>query len=94
MILPEDVYEMQKNYIEMVKKPFTMSVRDFVKRIRKMASFLPEFPMPVGASGLSQIDLKNIIFRGMPSAWQENFILDAIERLEAEVVVEESRLVE
>eukprot|EP00978_Attheya_sp_CCMP212_P019036 scaffold52846_cov53-Attheya_sp.AAC.1 len=74
MILPEDVYEMQKNYIETVKKPFTMSVRDFVKRIRQMASFLPEFPMPMGASGLSQIDLKNIIFRGMPSAWQENFV--------------------
>eukprot|EP00978_Attheya_sp_CCMP212_P008079 scaffold18803_cov53-Attheya_sp.AAC.9 len=39
-----------------------------------MASFLPEFPMPMGASGLSQIDLKNIIFHGMPSAWQENFV--------------------
>ena len=74
MILPEDVYEMQKNYIETVKKPFTMSVRDFVKRIRQVALFLPEFPMPMGASGLSQIDLKNIIFRGMPSAWQENFV--------------------
>eukprot|EP00978_Attheya_sp_CCMP212_P029377 scaffold104174_cov39-Attheya_sp.AAC.1 len=74
MILPEDVYEMQKNYTETVKKPFSMSVRDFVKRIRQLASFLPEFPKPVAASGLSQTDQKNIIFRGMPSAWQENFV--------------------
>eukprot|EP00978_Attheya_sp_CCMP212_P011224 scaffold27572_cov24-Attheya_sp.AAC.1 len=30
MILPEDIYEAQKNYIEIVKKPYTMTVRDFV----------------------------------------------------------------
>ena len=74
MIIPEDMYEVQKNYIETVKKPFTMPVRDFVKRIRQLASFLPEFPKPPAASGLSDTDLKNIIFRGMPSTWQENFV--------------------
>jgi hypothetical protein len=65
---------MQKNYSETVKKPFSMSVRDFVKRIRQLASFLPEFPKPIAASGLSLTNLKNIIFHGMPSAWQENFV--------------------
>jgi hypothetical protein len=75
MIIPEDMYEVQKNYIETVKnKPFTMPVRDFVKRIRQLASFLPEFSKPHVASGLSDTDLKNIIFRGMPSTWQENFV--------------------
>jgi hypothetical protein len=74
MILPEDIYEAQKNYIETVKKPFTMSVRDFVKRIRQMASYLPDFPRPMTATALSETDLKNIIFRGMPNAWQENFV--------------------
>jgi hypothetical protein len=59
MILPEDVYENQKNYIETVKKPFTMTVRDFVKRIRQLASYLPEFPKSQGST--------------LPSAWQENF---------------------
>eukprot|EP00978_Attheya_sp_CCMP212_P009396 scaffold22205_cov65-Attheya_sp.AAC.1 len=34
MILPEDIFEVQKNYIETVKKPFTMTVSDFVKRIQ------------------------------------------------------------
>jgi hypothetical protein len=62
MVLPEDMYEVQKNYIETVKKPFTMPVPDFVKRIsRQLASFLPEFPKPMVASGLSDTNLKNII---------------------------------
>eukprot|EP00978_Attheya_sp_CCMP212_P029079 scaffold102189_cov64-Attheya_sp.AAC.9 len=74
MILPEGIYEAQKNYIETVKKPFMMSVRDFVKRIQHMASYLPEFPKPMTASALSDTDLKNIIFRGMPITWQENFV--------------------
>jgi hypothetical protein len=73
MILPEDVYENEKNYIETVKKPFTMSVRDFVKRIRQLASYLPEFPKPPTSTVISDNDMKNIIFRGIPSAWQENF---------------------
>eukprot|EP00978_Attheya_sp_CCMP212_P017259 scaffold45922_cov63-Attheya_sp.AAC.4 len=47
MILPEDIYEAQKNYIETVKKPYTMMVRDFVKRLRHMTSYLPEFPRPM-----------------------------------------------
>jgi hypothetical protein len=45
-----------------------------VKWIRQLASFLPEFPKPPAASGLSDSDLKNIIFHGMPSTWQENFV--------------------
>eukprot|EP00978_Attheya_sp_CCMP212_P014097 scaffold35784_cov27-Attheya_sp.AAC.1 len=59
-----DIYEAQKNYIETVKKPYTMT----------MASYLPEFPRPMAATALSKTDLKNIIFRRMPNAWQENFI--------------------
>eukprot|EP00978_Attheya_sp_CCMP212_P012929 scaffold32269_cov62-Attheya_sp.AAC.2 len=72
MILPEDIFEAQKNCIETVKKPYTMMVCDFVKRLRQMASYLPEFPRPMAATALSETDLKNIIFRGMPNAWQEN----------------------
>eukprot|EP00978_Attheya_sp_CCMP212_P002118 scaffold4359_cov53-Attheya_sp.AAC.1 len=74
MILSEDIYEAQNNYIETVKKPYTMTVRDFVKRLCQMASYLPEFPRPMAATALSETDLKNIIFRGMPTAWQENFV--------------------
>jgi hypothetical protein len=73
MLLPEDVYENQKNYIETVKKPFNLPVRDFVKRLRQLAAYLPEFPKPQGSTFISDNDMKNIIFRGMPSAWQENF---------------------
>eukprot|EP00978_Attheya_sp_CCMP212_P038901 scaffold197346_cov33-Attheya_sp.AAC.1 len=52
-----------------------MTVCDFVKRLRQMASYLPEFPIPMAATALSKTDLKNIIFRGMPNAWQEvNFV--------------------
>eukprot|EP00978_Attheya_sp_CCMP212_P004281 scaffold9365_cov51-Attheya_sp.AAC.4 len=74
MILPEDIYEAQKNYIKTVKKPYTMTVRDFVKRLHQTASYLPEFPRPMAATALLETDLKNIIFRGMPNAWQNNFI--------------------
>eukprot|EP00978_Attheya_sp_CCMP212_P011916 scaffold29619_cov63-Attheya_sp.AAC.11 len=74
MILPEDIYEAQKNYIETVKKLYTMTVRDFVKRLRQMASYLPEFSKPMAATALLETDLKNIIFGGMPNAWQENFV--------------------
>eukprot|EP00978_Attheya_sp_CCMP212_P044217 scaffold304403_cov59-Attheya_sp.AAC.1 len=74
MILPEDIYEAQKNYIENVKKPYTMTVRDFVKRLRHMASYLPAFPRLMAATALLETDLKNIIFCGMPNAWQENFV--------------------
>eukprot|EP00978_Attheya_sp_CCMP212_P046352 scaffold386724_cov63-Attheya_sp.AAC.1 len=28
----------------------------------------------MAATALSETDLKNIIFRGMPTAWQENFV--------------------
>eukprot|EP00978_Attheya_sp_CCMP212_P025876 scaffold84076_cov58-Attheya_sp.AAC.2 len=38
-----------------------------------MASYLPEFPRPMAATAFSETDLKNIISRGMPNAWQENF---------------------
>eukprot|EP00978_Attheya_sp_CCMP212_P026376 scaffold86597_cov60-Attheya_sp.AAC.4 len=75
MILPEDIYEAQKNYIETVKKPYTRTVCDFVsKRIHQMACYLPDFPKPKAVTALSDIDLKNIIFRGMPTAWQENCV--------------------
>eukprot|EP00978_Attheya_sp_CCMP212_P040514 scaffold221755_cov30-Attheya_sp.AAC.1 len=74
MILPEDIYEAQKNYIETVKKLHTMMVSDFVKRLHHMASSLPEVPRPMTATALSETDLKNIIFRGIPNAWQENFV--------------------
>eukprot|EP00978_Attheya_sp_CCMP212_P000096 scaffold185_cov42-Attheya_sp.AAC.7 len=74
MILPEDIYEAQKNHIEIAKKPYKMTVHDSVKRIHQMASYLPEFPKPMAATALSDIDLKNIIFRGMPMAWQEHFV--------------------
>ena len=70
MILPKDIYEAQKNYIETVKKPFTMSVRDFVKRIRQMASYLPDFPRPIegkrlqlNAGGTAAQAEKDIEFR-------------------------------
>eukprot|EP00978_Attheya_sp_CCMP212_P047558 scaffold422017_cov102-Attheya_sp.AAC.1 len=39
-----------------------------------MSSYLPEFPTPMAATALLETDLKNIIFRGMPNAWQENFV--------------------
>eukprot|EP00978_Attheya_sp_CCMP212_P014730 scaffold37681_cov54-Attheya_sp.AAC.3 len=39
-----------------------------------MASYLPEFPKLMAATALSDIDLKNIIFQGMPTACQENFV--------------------
>eukprot|EP00978_Attheya_sp_CCMP212_P003509 scaffold7233_cov63-Attheya_sp.AAC.8 len=74
MILPEDIDEAQKNYIKTVKKPYTIMVRDFVKRLCQMASYLPEFPRPMAATALLETDLKSIIFHGMPHAWQENFV--------------------
>eukprot|EP00978_Attheya_sp_CCMP212_P035687 scaffold156847_cov66-Attheya_sp.AAC.1 len=64
MILPEDIYEAQKNYIETVKKLYMMT----------MASYLPEFPRPMASTALLETDLKNIIFCGVPNAWQENFV--------------------
>eukprot|EP00978_Attheya_sp_CCMP212_P032834 scaffold129871_cov36-Attheya_sp.AAC.1 len=39
-----------------------------------MASYLPEFLRPMTATALLETDLKSIIFRGMPNAWQENFV--------------------
>jgi hypothetical protein len=39
-----------------------------------MASYFPEFPKPMAATALLDIDLKNIIFRGMQTAWEENII--------------------
>eukprot|EP00978_Attheya_sp_CCMP212_P006451 scaffold14756_cov63-Attheya_sp.AAC.2 len=77
MILPpEDIYEAQKKYIKTVKKPYTMTVHDFIKRICLMASYLPEFPKLMAVTTLAEIDLKNIvIFRGMPNAsWQESCV--------------------
>eukprot|EP00978_Attheya_sp_CCMP212_P040786 scaffold226323_cov49-Attheya_sp.AAC.2 len=75
MILPEDIYEAQKNYIGTVKKLYTMTVRDFVKRLCQVASYLPEFPRPMAATALLETDLKNIIFCViMPNAWQEDFV--------------------
>eukprot|EP00978_Attheya_sp_CCMP212_P006303 scaffold14274_cov49-Attheya_sp.AAC.6 len=85
----------QKNYIETVKKLYMMMVCDFVnKRLCQMASYLPEFPRPMAATALSETDLKNIIFRGMPNAWQENFnkLLQTLEEtriLKAVVLVAE-----
>eukprot|EP00978_Attheya_sp_CCMP212_P008357 scaffold19697_cov30-Attheya_sp.AAC.4 len=70
------LYEAQKKNIETVKKPYTMTVHDFVERLYQMASYLPEFPRLMAATALSETDLKrNIIFHGgMPNAWQEKFV--------------------
>eukprot|EP00978_Attheya_sp_CCMP212_P010935 scaffold26612_cov56-Attheya_sp.AAC.3 len=49
-------------------------VNTIAEDLSEMASYLPEFPKPMAATDLSDIDLKNIIFRGTPTVWQESFV--------------------
>jgi hypothetical protein len=68
-----DVFEIQKNYIEQIHKPFNMEVSEFAYRVEQLNILLREFPGAEDHSILSDHDLKNVFFRAMPASWQNNF---------------------
>ena len=72
--LDEDDYEAQRAYVEKLKKPYAVSVRDFYSRLKFIIVLMKRFP---GAPEDGQIftvqTLKTIFQNAMPMAWQDKF---------------------
>jgi hypothetical protein len=71
--ISEEAFVTQRDYILTVPKPFTMDVREFTFRIKSLCSLLQEFPLPEGATLVTDAEMKNIIFKAMPTLWKTNF---------------------
>jgi hypothetical protein len=64
------------DYILQLNKPRSMEVRVFARRVRTLNCYAAELPDDNGASvpTLTESQLKNVIFRAMPEAWQRQFL--------------------
>lgn len=63
-------YEDQLEYMRNLKKPGPMSVHDFLRNLKALNRRAAMFPDANGGVGLSQTDLRRILFKAVPTAWQ------------------------
>jgi hypothetical protein len=71
----EDSRQELVDYLQTVHKPRAMQVEVFVQRIKTMARYVTELPF-AGAQPpmLNNTQIKNIVYKAMPAAWQQHFI--------------------
>ena len=63
------------DFLQSVNKPRSMQVEVFVQRLKTMARYVTDLPF-VGAQPpmLNNTQIKNIVYKAMPSTWQQHFI--------------------
>ena len=80
----------QKRYLRrFVRKPITMTSREYVERIREINNFLPRFPPIVRAqnnvpvTALPDDELVDLLEFGVPSSWQKQMLLQNFDPLDS-----------
>ena len=92
-VFPRRALLLQKRYMQQfVRKPPTMTTRDYVARISKMNSYLPLFlPVTAGTAPEKLPDIKiiDLLEFGVPNLWQKAMILqdfDPLQKMVREVI--------
>ena len=71
-----------------LRKPYTMSVRDYVARVVEINSYLTEFP-PINATTpsavLGEAELLDILEFGVPLTWQKTMVLHGFDPSEGTI---------
>ena len=88
-VFPRRALLLQKRYMRrFVRKPPTMTTRDYVARISEMNSYLPLFP-PVTAGTtpekLPDDEIVDLLEFGVPNSWQKAMILQDFDPLQKTV---------
>jgi hypothetical protein len=77
VVNPNEAAEAQRNYMmHVMRKPFNMTIDQFVTRVKKMSSLLAYFPRNPDSEvqfnrPLTPIELNKVIFKGLPEKWRQ-----------------------
>jgi hypothetical protein len=71
----EDSRQDLVDYLQSTQKPRAMQVETFVQRLKTIARYVNDLPF-AGAQPpvINNTQIKNIVFKAMPTAWQQHFI--------------------
>jgi hypothetical protein len=71
----EDSRQELVDYLQTVSKPRALQVEVFVQRLKTMARYVADLPFAgVQPPTLNNTQIKNIVYKAMPLAWQQHFI--------------------
>jgi hypothetical protein len=71
----EDSRQELVDYLQLAQKPRAMQVESFVQQLKTITRYVTNLPF-TGAQPpvLNNTQIKNIVFKAMPSTWQQHFI--------------------
>jgi len=73
-MLTELRHDDQLEYMRTLQKPSSLTVREFLQRLKTLNSLSKRFPdAPQGQSGLNDSDLKRCFHNAMPATWQKTY---------------------
>ena len=66
--LNEDAVELIKSYLQETKKPRSMKVENYIRRVKTLNNYIPL--MELGAVKLTERELiKHVVLKGIPIKW-------------------------
>ena len=75
-LLPDNAFVSQKEWMaNVMRKPYTMKVKDFGNCIKTLNCFLALMPHDKQDSTFTETDLKALLLKSMPLAWQNTYML-------------------
>ena len=75
-LLPDNAFVSQKEWmVNVMHKPYTMKVKDFGNRIKTLNRFLALMPHDEQDSTFTETNLKALLLKSMPLAWQNAYML-------------------
>ena len=81
-VFPRRALTYQKRYMRRhMRKPKTMTTRDFAARVAELNAYLKEFPPFVNNQELPEEEVLDILEFGVPNSWQKNMVLQGFEPL-------------
>jgi hypothetical protein len=82
-VFPQRALNYQKRYMRrFMRKPKTMSIREFSARVAEMNAYLTEFPPFEADQELSGEEIIDILEFAIPNSWQKNMVLQGFEPLD------------
>ena len=75
-LLPDNAFVSQKEWMtNVMRKPYSMKVKDFGNRIKTLNRFLALMPHEDQDSVFTDTDLKALLLKSMPLSWQNAYLL-------------------
>jgi hypothetical protein len=81
-VFPQRALAYQKRYMRRyMRKPRTMTTREFAARITELNGYLSKFPPFGQGQELAQEEINDILEFGVPNSWQKNMVLQGFDPL-------------